>query len=147
MKQNFIRLKAALTSAFSLNSFAAYEAFVCRRFIPGEAVDVHLSDLRRLARLVHTTVDDSWIKNGWLVPYFGQCDGVVPLMAVVQNNTEKIRPVLDYRELNQFVSSHTGESVVCGDKLRSWRRLGTNLTTLDFRKAYVTTSLWSLVVR
>ena len=37
---------------------------------------------------------------------------------IVQPNKGKIRPVLDFRELNQYVSSHTAESEVCSSKLR-----------------------------
>jgi ribonuclease HI len=78
-----------------------------------------------------------WIDNGWLKPYTGPYSCLIPLMAVMQSNKHKIRPVLDYRELNEYVSSHTGESVVCGEKLRSWRRLGDNVKLLDLRKAYL----------
>ena len=62
VRADFYKLKAALTSAFSLNGYAAYEAFVSRRYIRGESVDVYLSELRRLARLVAPAIDDSWIK-------------------------------------------------------------------------------------
>ena len=87
-----------------------------------------------------------WIQQGWLIPYSGEYDGIVPLMAIIQPNKEKVRPVLDYREVNQFISSHTANSDVCSDKLRSWRKRGTNLTLVDLRKAYlqirVDSSLW-----
>jgi hypothetical protein len=57
---------------------------------------------------------------------------------------------MDYRELNQHVSSHTGESDVCGEKLRKWRRSGTNVKMLDLRKAYlqlhVSPELWKYQV-
>ena len=93
---------------------------------------------------------EEWIASGWLRPYSGCCNGIVPLMAVVQDNKDKVQPVLDFRELNQFVSSHTGESVVCSDKIRKWRKLGTNLSLLDLRKAYlqihVHSSLWKFQV-
>ena len=62
VRTDFGKLKIALTGAFSLNSYAAYEAFVSRRYVRGESVDVYLSELRRLARLVTSVVDDSWIK-------------------------------------------------------------------------------------
>lgn len=78
-----------------------------------------------------------WIDNGWLQPYHGPCDGIIPLMAVVQVNKDKVRPVLDYRELNKFVSSHTADSEVCGEKLRCWRRKGDNVSILDLRSAYL----------
>lgn len=82
-------------------------------------------------------VVESWIEKGWLQPYDGPCDGIIPLLAVVQENKNKIRPVLDYRELNQFVSSHTAESEVCGEKLRCWRRMGNRVSVLDLRDAYL----------
>ena len=52
---------------------------------------------------------EEWIQKGWLQPYDGDHDGLIPLLAVVQQNKEKIRPVLDFRELNEYVSSHTGQ--------------------------------------
>ena len=64
-------------------------------------------------------------------------DEIVPLMAVVQTNTEMVRPVLDFRELNQHVSRHTAESEVCCSKLRWWRKLGNNLAVIDPSKAYL----------
>ena len=89
---------------------------------------------------------DEWIRLGWLLPYEGGYDGILPLMAVVQLNKSKVRPVMDYRELNESVSSHTAESDVCGEKLRKWRKMGTNLSIVDLRKAYlqlhVDESLW-----
>lgn len=81
---------------------------------------------------------ERWIEEGWLQEYNdAYCGGLVPLMAVVQTNKDKIRPVLDFRELNSFVSSHTGQSQVCGEKLRKWRRLGTALSIVDLRNAYL----------
>lgn len=82
-------------------------------------------------------VVEGWIEKGWLRPFDGPCDGIIPLLAVVQENKNKVRPVLDYRELNQFVSSHTAESEVCGEKLRSWRKMGNDLCILDLRDAYL----------
>ena len=58
-------------------------------------------------------------------------------MAVVQRNKSKVRPVMGYRELNQFVSSHTANCDVCSSKLRSWRKLGENLEIIDLKKAYL----------
>ena len=88
-----------------------------------------------------------WIEEGWLIEWKGPVDGVIPLMAVVQPTKGKVRPVLDYRELNDFVESHTGdEIVVCDETLRKWRRLHGNLKLVDLRSAYlqihVDESLW-----
>jgi len=89
-----------------------------------------------------------WIANGWLRPFKGKCSGLVPLffMAVVQASKDKVRPVMDYRELNRYVSSHTAEGDVCSAKLRAWRRMGEKCSIIDLRKAYlqlhVHPSLW-----
>ena len=84
-----------------------------------------------------------WVEEGWLEPYdgakHGEVHGVVPLMAVLQRNkNNKVRPVMDYRELNDLVSSRPGRDVaVCQEKIRVWRRMGDNVCLLDLRKAYL----------
>jgi transposase InsO family protein/ribonuclease HI len=88
-----------------------------------------------------------WIANGWLQPWAATSDGVLPLMAVIQENKKKIRPVLDFRELNKFVECHTGSEVaVCDETLRKWRRLPGCLKLVDLKSAYlqvhVDESLW-----
>lgn len=84
---------------------------------------------------------ESWITSGWLVPHdeqqHGAPRGLLPLMAVRQNNGGKVRPVLDYRELNDCVTAFTADSDVCSDQLRKWRRHGENVSVLDLRKAYL----------
>lgn len=69
---------------------------------------------------------ETWVEKGWLVPYdveqHGPVRGLVPLMAVRQGSKEKVRPVLDFRELNAHVTAHTGDTDVCADQLRKWRR-------------------------
>ena len=95
---------------------------------------------------------ETWIKNGWLIEYAkeNQIKGTLPLMAVYQEHKDKVRPVMDFRNLNEFVSSHTGESVVCNESLRKWRKLGENLTILDLKNAYlqiqVDRKLWAYQV-
>ena len=92
-----------------------------------------------------------WIEDGWLIPYeesvHGPVRGTIPLMAVVQQNKKKVRPVLDFRELNSHLDAHTGEADVCAEKIREWRRQGRRVALLDLRKAYlqihVHQSLWS----
>ena len=93
---------------------------------------------------------DQWIEKGWLQPYdetrYGPPRATIPMMAVVQENKRKVRPVLDYRSLNAFLDAHTGDSDVCSDKLREWRRRGAHVSTLDLTSAYmqvrVAESLW-----
>ena len=78
-----------------------------------------------------------WRKNGWLVPYNGEVRGTLPVMAVVQASKGKARPVFDFRNLNEYVSSNTADSQVCAQKLREWRKRGESLAVVDLRKAYL----------
>lgn len=86
---------------------------------------------------------DQWIHDGWLEPYdpeiHGATTGVIPLMAVKQpNKSRKVRPVMDYRELNSHIKSYPGlDTAVCQDKLREWRLRGSNAAMLDLKKAYL----------
>jgi len=86
---------------------------------------------------------DQWITDGWMQEYdpsvHGQQDGVIPLMAVKQPNKQrKVRPVMDYRELNTHIISHPGlDTAVCQEKLRSWRGRSDQAYLLDLRKAYL----------
>ena len=88
-----------------------------------------------------------WITEGWLVRSKDKEGGILPMMAVDQSNKGKIRPVLDYRELNKYVASHTGDSDVCDATMRRWRRFGRNVAMLDLKKAYlqvhIDPKLWS----
>lgn len=81
----------------------------------------------------------AWINNGWLRLYDERTDGpprgLLPLMAVKQPN--KVRPVLDYRELNGHVTAYTADAEVCADQLRRWRRHGSRIAVVDLRKAYL----------
>ena len=63
---------------------------------------------------------DKWIDEGVLVPWEKEIEGgVLPLMAVLQPTTDKVRPVFDFREVNSHVECQTdGEVVdVCGETL------------------------------
>ena len=83
----------------------------------------------------------SWIEKGWLQPYdeqeHGPPKGLIPMRAVVQQNKPKVRPVLDYREINGHVEIYTADMDACGEKLREWRKMGTDVALLDLRKAYL----------
>ena len=48
----------------------------------------------------------------------GSLKGLIPLIADIQQNKEKIRPVLDYRELNEHVDVFMACADVCTQKLR-----------------------------
>ena len=51
-------------------------------------------------------------------------------MAVLQTNIHKVRPVIDYRELNTYADT-------CTEKLQEWRQQGANVSILDLRKVYL----------
>lgn len=46
----------------------------------------------------------TWLDNGWLLPYpekeLGLSKGQIPLMVVLQQNKNKVHPILDFHELN-----------------------------------------------
>ena len=95
---------------------------------------------------------ETWISNGWLVEWDGPVKGIVPLLAVNQPNKGKVRPVMDYRELNAYVESHTGDeqTAVCAEKVRKWRQLPGELKLVDLKSAYlqvhVSRDLWQYQV-
>ena len=68
-------------------------------------------------------------------------------MADIHQNKQKVRPVLNYRELNDHVDPFMAHADICTEKLREWRGAGLNVSVLDLRKAYlqvgVHQSLWS----
>lgn len=86
---------------------------------------------------------EQWIQEGWLQVYdpnkHGRADGVIPLMAARQpNKPKKVRPVMDYRELNSLIKSNPGVDVaVCQEKLRAWRMKDKRAAILDLKKAYL----------
>ena len=50
-------VKDALFTAFAMDDYAAHTAFVTRRLLPGESVDVYLASLRRYATLFGSVTD------------------------------------------------------------------------------------------
>jgi len=81
---------------------------------------------------------EEWIHKGWLVPADRSVGAQnLPLLAVEQRNKGKVRPVMDFRALNEHLESHTGDSHNCKDTLREWRQKGENLGVLDLKKAYL----------
>ncbi|GAB1602818.1 hypothetical protein Ahia01_000562000, partial [Argonauta hians] len=81
-----------------------------------------------------------WIQEGILRRWEGkETGGVLPLMAVLQPTKCKVRPVLDFRELNDHVMCHTGGDVVdvCGETLRAWRWVSDRASIVDLKSAYL----------
>ena len=64
----------------------------------------------------------------------------------MQENKQKVRPVMDYRGLNEHVDAYMAGVDVCAHKLREWWRQGLDVTMLDLRRAYsqihIERSLW-----
>ncbi|XP_068231906.1 uncharacterized protein [Palaemon carinicauda] len=88
--------------------------------------------------------EDRSIAEGILVPWKEKVDvGIIPLMAVEQPTKNKVRPVLDFRELNVNVKCHTGDDVtdVCRETLRKWRQTGENVSVVDLKSAYLQLSV------
>ena len=63
----------------------------------------------------------AWIQNGWLIPYpeseLGPLKGLIPLMAILQESKQKVRPVMDYRELNEHVNAYTANADICAQAM------------------------------
>ena len=86
-----------------------------------------------------------WIDNEWLVEHDPAVRGgpacVLPLMAATQEHkpTTPVRPVLDYRCLNDLIVSNPGmKSPVCEATLRRWRKKSAKeYELLGIRKAYL----------
>ena len=104
-------------------------------------------DPDKLAKFEHEV--ETWIQEGILMPWHEEVsEGVIPLMAVEQVNKNKVRPVFDFRELNEAVECHTGDAVidVCDDVLRQWRQMDGETEIVDLKSAYlqirVSPDLW-----
>ena len=82
---------------------------------------------------------ERWIADGILVPWKGKGKGVLPLMAVFQATKKKVRPVLDFCELNRFVVYYTGSNItdVYDEKMRKWRQLEGGTAIVDLKSAYL----------
>ena len=82
---------------------------------------------------------ESLISKGWLKWWDGPVRGVILLLAVFQPTKDKVRPVMDYHELNDFFECHTGDDMVpvCGERVRKWRQLQGELKVVDLKSAYL----------
>ena len=78
-----------------------------------------------------------WVKEGWLMPCDRPKNGIIPMLAIWQEAKNKVQPVLDFRELNAFVQSHTAECDICPETLRKWRLMGDQLGIVDLKNTYL----------
>ena len=72
-----------------------------------------------------------------IIKILGPPKGLIPLMAVIQQNKQTVRPVLDFRELNDHLDPFRACADICTEKLREWQQAGSNVSVLDLRKAYL----------
>ena len=74
----------------------------------------------------------AWIQNGWLIPYpeseLGPPKSLIPLMAILQESKQNVRPVMDYRKLNEHVNAD-----VCAQTMREWRQQGPKAAIVNLR--------------
>ena len=96
----------------------------------------------------------SWVDNGILIMHdeekHGPVRNFVPMLGIRQKkgDNSRVRPVLDYRDLNKSIKSNPGGSVpICADRIREWRQVGSECAVVDLKRAYlqigVKPSLWT----
>lgn len=64
----------------------------------------------------------TWLDSGWLLSYpekeLDLPKDLIPLMGFLQQNKNKVCPVLDFHELNGHVTAYTYHADICVQKLR-----------------------------
>ena len=107
----------------------------------------------RVRKEIQSALDqeiEKWVDKEYLIPYneeeLGPPKALIPIFPIFQEHKSKLRPILDFRMVNDSVSPHTAKADVCAVKIRSWRRMGVNTCILDLSSAYhqvfVDKSLW-----
>ena len=76
----------------------------------------------------------TWISNE---EKLGPPKGLIPLIAVLQQNKSKVCPVMDFLELNYHLDVFTTNADVCASKLCELQQEGSNMSLLDLRRAYL----------
>ena len=87
-------------------------------------IGCYKSVLRGKIRVEFEKEVERWIDEGILIPWSGKAEGILPLLAVVNPTKNKVRPLLDFRELNKYVAWYTRDGIdVCEEVMREWRRM------------------------
>ena len=63
-------------------------------------------------------------------------------MAILQENKQKVCPVIDYHELNEHVNAYTDSADVSAHKSTEWQQQGSNVAVLDL----FTNTHWKITV-
>lgn len=60
-------------------------------------------------------------------------------MAVEQPTKNKVRPVIDFRELNKSARRHMGDCMthVYSEKIREWQQIEGDVERVDMKSAYL----------
>ena len=101
-----------------------------------------------------TSEIESWVDSGILVEYnpsvHGEIRRFLPVLAVRQQKGDvvKVRPVFDYRSMNESIESHPGGATpFSADRLRAWRQIEGGGAVIDLKSAYlqvrVAPDLWT----
>lgn len=96
----------------------------------------------------------AWVASGILIEHnpsvHGEIRRFLPVLAVRQRKGDalKVRPVFDYRDMNESLESHPGGATpVCADRLRAWRQVVGGGAVIDLKAAYlqvrVVPDLWT----
>ena len=129
-------------------------AWKCSEGRAPEALDDRVAEYPVVAEIREDYEQElgTWMSNGWLVPYKEEelgppTKGLIPLMAVLQQHNSKVRPVMNFQQLNCHVDVFRANADVCTAKLHEWQQKGANVSLLDLNRAYlqvhVQKTLWS----
>ena len=86
-------------------------------------VGCYSNSMTELVKREFGKVEERWINEGILVPLRSRGRRCTAIDDSGPANKGKVRPVLNFRELNTYVMSHTGDdgTDVCCETLRMWR--------------------------
>ena len=82
-------------------------------------------------------MDEQWLACAIQRGRTGNPKGLIPLMAALQQHKSKVRPVMDFQQLNYHVDVFTANTDVCAAKLCEWWQKGSNVSLLDLKRAYL----------
>ena len=87
----------------------------------------------------YTDEMERWIAERILVPWAQEVNVLLLLLAVEQVKKSKVWPVMDFQDLNEYMSSYKGNNImdICRDWLREWRQIEGEGKIVDLKAAYL----------
>ena len=80
---------------------------------------------------------ERWIDEEILIPLSGKVEGILPIIVVVETTKKKVRPVLDFWELNKYVAAYTRDGIdVYEEVMREWRRMEWATKIMGLKSVY-----------